>query len=111
VLIAVAILAVTMVAVLELHASTVSVVAKAEMMSTAARLANNRMVDLLKDGLPSPGLNEGQFEAPDDRFTWLERTTDTPYSTNRVKVYEVTVEVAWGKEANQRIQLRTYRVQ
>ena len=52
VLVAIAILGTTMVAVLQLHGSTVALAAKAESMATAARLAKNRMIDLTKSGVP-----------------------------------------------------------
>jgi hypothetical protein len=111
VLVSVAILGTTMVAVLQLHASTVNLAAKAEAMATAARLANNRMVDLTKTGVPAEGTNEGEYEEPDlARFTWVERVEESQYSTQRVKVYEVSVEVAWGPDPDEVVRLRTFRL-
>ena len=100
-----------MVAVLKLHATTVTVAAKAEAMATAARLAQNRMVDLTKAGLPAEGVNQGQYEEPElSRFTWVERVEESQYSTQRVKVYEISVEIAWGPNPDQMVRVRTYRL-
>lgn len=112
VLVSVAILGTTMVAVLQLHASTVSLAAKAESMATAARLAKNRMIDLTKAGVPAVESNEGEYEEPElARFTWAERVEESPYSTQLVKVYEISVEVAWGKGPDEVVRIRTYRLQ
>jgi len=112
VLVSIAILGTTMVAVLQLHGSTVALAAKAESMATAARLAKNRMVDLTKDGVPPVASNEGEYEEPDlSRFTWAERVEESPYSTRLVKVYEISVEVAWGKGPDEVVRIRTYRLQ
>ncbi|RMF80519.1 MAG: type II secretion system protein [Nitrospirae bacterium] len=110
VLIAVAILGTTLVAVLQLHASTVDLVARADRMATAARLAKNRMVDALRDGLPAPGEEEGDFEPPDPPYHWVQRVQETPYSTEQAKVYEISVEVSWGDRPDQRFRVRTFRV-
>jgi hypothetical protein len=111
VLVSVMILGTTMVAVLQLHAATVSLAAKAEAMATAARLAKNRMVDLTKTGVPSEGVNEGGYEEPElSRFTWVERVEESQYSTQRVKVYEVSVEIAWGPNPDQMVRMRTFRL-
>ena len=112
VLVSVVILGTAMVAVLKLHASTVTLAAKAEAMATAARLAKNRMVDLTKTGVPAEGVNEGGYEEPDlSRFAWVERIEESQYSTQRVKVYEVSVEVAWGPNPDQMVRVRTFRLQ
>ena len=113
VLVAIAILGTTMVAVLQLHGSTVTLAAKAESMATAARLAKNRMIDLTKGGVPAEGTNDGSYEEPElSRFTWEERVEEQPqYSTQLVKVYEISVEVAWGKGPDERVRIRTYRMQ
>jgi|GEM_PF-1475880 len=112
VLVSVAILGTTMVAVLQLHGSTVALAAKAESMTTAARLAKNRMIDLTKAGVPAVESNEGEYEEPEmARFTWAERVEESPYSTQLVKVYEISVEVAWGTGPDQVVRIRTYRLQ
>jgi len=112
VLVSVAILGTTMVAVLQLHGSTVALAAKAESMATAARLAKNRMIDLTKAGVPPVESNEGEYEEPElSRFTWAERVEESPFSTQRVKVYEISVEVAWGKGPDEVVRIRTYRLQ
>ncbi len=110
VLIAVAILGTTLVAVLQLHASTVDMASRAQQLATGARLAKSQMVDTLKDGIPAPGEQEGDFEAPDPPYHWTTRVEETPYSTDKAKVYEVSVEVSWGEAPNQRVRVRTYRV-
>jgi len=110
VLIAVAILGTTMVAVLQLHASTVDMASRAQQLATGARLAKSRMVDTLKDGTPAPGEQEGDFEPPDPAYHWTTRVSETPYSTDKAKVYEVSVEVSWGDAPNERVRVRTYRV-
>ncbi|HBB41824.1 MAG: hypothetical protein COW73_06425 [Nitrospirae bacterium CG18_big_fil_WC_8_21_14_2_50_70_55] len=110
VLIAVAILGTTLVAVLQLHASTVSMAARAEELATGARLAKSRMVDLLKDSTPASGEEEGDFVAPDPPYHWTTRVEETPYSTQQVRVVEVSVEVSWGPAPNERVRVRTYRV-
>ena len=111
VLVAIAILGTTMVAVLQLHGSTVTLAAKAESMATAARLAKNRMIDLTKSGVPPVGTNDGAYEEPElSRFTWKEDVEETPFSTQLVKVYEISVEVAWGKGPDERVRIRTYRL-
>jgi len=110
VLIAVAILGTTLVAVLQLHASTVDMASRAQQLATGARLAKNQMVDILKDGTPAPGRQEGDFEPPDPPYHWTSRVEETPYSTDKAKVYEVSVEVSWGEAPNERVRVRTYRV-
>jgi len=110
VLIAVAILGTTLVAVLQLHASTIDMASRAQQLATGARLAKNQMVDVLKDGTPAPGEQEGDFESPDPPYHWTTRVEETPYSTNKAKVYEVSVEVSWGEAPNERVRVRTYRV-
>ncbi len=110
VLIAVAILGTTLVAVLQLHASTVDMASRAQQLATGARLAKSRMVDTLKDGTPAPGEQEGDFEAPDPPYHWTTRVEETPYSTDKAKVYEVSVEVSWGDAPNERVRVRTFRV-
>jgi len=111
VLVSVAILGTTMVAVLQLHGSTVALAAKAEAMATAARLAKNRMIDLTKDGVPPVESHEGEYEEPElARFSWAERIEESPYSTRLVKVYEISVEVAWGKGPDEVVQIRTFRL-
>jgi len=110
VLIAVAILGTTLVAVLQLHASTVDMASRAQELATGARLAKSQMVDTLKDGTPSPGEQEGDFEPPDPPYHWTTRVEETPYSTDKAKVYEVSVEVSWGDAPNERVRVRTYRV-
>jgi len=68
------------------------------------------MVDTLKDGTPAPGEQEGDFEPPDPAYHWTTRVSETPYSTDKAKVYEVSVEVSWGDAPNERVRVRTYRV-
>jgi hypothetical protein len=80
-------------------------------MATAARLANNRMADLTKSGVPAEGVSEGTYEEPElARFTWVERVEASQYSTQQVKVYEVSVEVAWGPDPDEVVRLRTFRL-
>lgn len=110
VLIAVAILGTTLVAVLQLHASTVDMASRAQELATGARLAKSRMVDTLKDGTPATGEQEGDFEEPDPPYHWTTRVEETPYSTDKAKVYEVSVEVSWGDAPNERVRVRTFRV-
>jgi general secretion pathway protein I len=111
VLVSVAILGTTMVAVLQLHGSTVALAAKAESMATAARLAKNRMIDLTKDGVPPVEANEGTYEEPElEGFSWAERVEESLYSTQSVKVYEISIEVAWGTGPDEVVRLRTYRL-
>ena len=77
-------------------------------MATAARLAKNRMIDLTKAGVPAVESNEGEYEEPElARFTWAERVEESPYSTELVKVYEISVEVTWGKGPDEVVRIRT----
>lgn len=64
----------------------------AEEKTKALMLAENVMEEILYSGDLSPGEDEGQYEEPDDNYSWSSTIDETEVQG----LYEVRVEVAWS---------------
>jgi len=97
VMIALAIIAITLVSLLGLANRSIGVNGRIQKMTQATLLAQEKMAETevaARQGQLAPADNEGAFDKPFDEYRWRIRFQDTPIS----RVKQVTVTVLWGNE-------------
>jgi len=109
-MVAVAILATSMVILLQVHGSTINLSDSSRKMSVAASLARGLMTNYEMQGFPSPGAETGDFEEwypalyPD--YTWEIEVMESMFWQN---VREVYVKVLWEERgAPQHVELTAF---
>ncbi len=105
VMIALSILAVVLVAVSSLRNRDLLYQALARDMTTATFLAQHRLGQLEVEGFPALGESAGGFDAPYDRYKWVQSIAATPFEFAR----EVRVSVHWRTlTAEETVELISY---
>jgi general secretion pathway protein I len=97
VMIALAIIAITLVSLLGLANRSIGVNGRIQKMTQATLLAQEKMAETevaARQGQLAPTDDEGSFDEPFDEYRWRIRFQDTPIS----RVKQVTVTVLWGRE-------------
>lgn len=89
VLIAMAILAMALIAVLQMQTQSISMSGEARFMTTASLLAQSKMADLEAEASPVNRDQKGDFAPDHPEYAWSIQVTDTPLA--RLKKIEVTV--------------------
>lgn len=94
VMIALAIVAISLVSLLALGNRSIEVNGRLQHLTRATLLAQGKMTEAELAGSGGLDASEGAFEAPNDGYRWRVDYQDTPLAT----VEMVTVTVAWGDE-------------
>ncbi len=76
VLVALAIVSISLLALLKLHITSIRLADTAEITSQAALLADEKMAEILAPGYPHLGSNSGTVERNNRRFEWQTEVTD-----------------------------------
>ncbi len=108
VMIAVSILAVSFVVLIGLRNTDIAMTVEVQHLTKATLLAQKKMAELEAVGFPPLGIVSGEFDEPDDLYTWTQSVNTTPFDFAR----EVKIEVAWKNgEVERNMDLVTYLVE
>jgi hypothetical protein len=104
-MIALAIVAVTLIAVGGLRNRDLLYHDEIRLMTRAALLAQARMAEIQagKD-LPGLGPSSGEFEEPYTRYVWEQQVNSTPFEFAR----EVALRVRWGEKPHEEVEVISY---
>jgi type II secretion system protein I len=100
VLVALAIVSISLLVLLKLHVISISMADTAEITSQAALLADEKIAEILAPGYPLLGSNSGTVERNNRRFEWQTEVTDLRLpQLDEVPVgglRKISVDVGWG---------------
>jgi general secretion pathway protein I len=112
---ALAIVSIALLGLLRLHLLSIKTADKAQVLTQAIFLAQEKMAEALSGGYPVTGTRAGTTETDGSRFTWRTEVRDARVPQSRQTdlsvggLRRVSVEVAWPKGAGQdHIQMTTY---
>ena len=105
VMVALAIVAITLVAIGGLRNRDIVYHAELRQMIKATLLAQERMtvVEIAED-FPGAGERSGQFEGPYKEFSWTQSVVPTPFAF----AWEIQIQVRWGKRSHEVVRLVSY---
>ncbi len=113
VIVALAIVSISLLALLRLHIISISMVDKAEITSQAVFLANEKIAEMLATGYPKEGTNSGTVEKNALRLDWKTEVTDLKLSqldkADIAGLRKISVVVNWKQGLGRKhLQMSTY---
>ena len=116
VLVALAVAAIALLALLQLHVRNLKLADAAEATMQATLIAQEKMAETLAGGCPAPGAESGTEQRNAMQFAWRTEVVDAQpvvlSSTGQSKVRRVCVDVTWGPGGGGRsIRMATYATQ
>ncbi len=113
VLAALAIVSISVLALLKLHLISIKMTETTDITSQAVFLANEKIEELLALGYPKQGTNYGSLERNGLKWNWQTEVTDLKLSglneTQIVGLRNITVDVSWKQGAGRKnLQVSTY---
>ncbi len=112
---ALAIVSIALLALLRLHLISMRAADKAQVLSQAVFLAQEKMTEALSGGYPPVGTQSGVVDTDGPAFTWRTEVTEArpaqspPSDLKLSRLRQLSVDVAWPKGAGQdHIQFTTY---
>jgi len=113
VMIALAIVSISLLALLRLHVMSANMVAKAQTISQAALLADEKIAETLASGFPEEGTRSGNVEKNGLTLNWQTQVTSlrfTPLDSEDVAgLRKVLVDVSWRQGVSpQHLRMSTY---
>ncbi len=104
ILVALAILSISLVVLLGLRNRDVDLVNATRQMTVATALASQKMVEVRMEGFPDLGESAGEFGEKYPGFRWNRVVTPTPFDYVR----EVRVTVSWGQDEGEGVEVVNY---
>ena len=104
VLVALAVLSISLVVLLGLRNRDVDLVKEARYLTVATALARMKIVEMGMEGFPAIGEMDGEFGEGDPEFRWHRVISSTPFDYVR----EVRVSVRWGQNDRESVELVNY---
>jgi type II secretion system protein I len=113
VIIALTIVSISLLALIRLHIISISMAEKAEIMSQAVFLADEKIAETLASGYPKEGVNSGTVEKNDLTLNWQTEVTDLQLprleEADIAGLRKVSVNVCWKHGTGQKhLQMSTY---
>lgn len=113
VLIALSVVAIALLALLKLHLVSLDIADRAQMMSQAVFLAEQKIAETLADGYPKPGTDSGTVEDSGVPLDWQVEVTDLRVPELRAVadkgLRKILVDVSWKQRVGRKhLQMCTY---
>lgn len=103
-----AILAVSFVVLIGLRNTDINMILEVQQVTKATLLAQKKIAELEAEGFPPLGIISGEFDEPDELYTWTQFVNTTPFDFAR----EVKVAVGWKDgEQDRSVDLVTFLVE
>ena len=110
VMVALAILTITLTGIYRLHAQTLMMSARARFYSLAPALAQGKLADIERQGIQNDTDGSGDFGQAFSGYTWTVRIEDLPSDLLKDKSYHLArIEVTITQNEEATYKLRTYR--